>query len=324
MSSLAQAAVNNQLPGLTRRRVKIPYNTIATRQLPANRDLAAAATALKIQQDQFDKTQALQDKYQKAQKQEAIKGNAIQAGNLGLQFGSTTKTGQAMFDAAGDKIASLAGAAKDYVFGSPTAIEKGANLATTAAVDANLAPAALEMTKNAAGQFVTADAALTPAVQQAIQQVGVEAGKNALAAGASETAATQIAQQAALQAPELFSTQATAEALQQSVQQGAQAAVQGTSAPVAALMPYTMPVTIGGMAPTVANLIREDATENIGHNISLGLIKNGATAAKVGSVATGAGAGAATGAAIGAWGGPIGAGLGAVLGGLGSLIFGDK
>lgn len=323
MSSLAQAAVNNQLPGLTRRRVKIPYNTIATRQLPANRDVAAAATALKLQQDQFNASQALQDKYQKAQKQEALKGTAIQAGNLGLQFGAT-KTGQAMYGAAGDKIASLAGAAKDFVFGSPAAIEKGANLATTAAVDANLAPAALEMTKNAAGQFVAADAALTPAVQTAIQQVGVEAGKNALMAGASEEAATQIAQQAALQAPELFSTQATAEALQQTVQQGAQAAVQGTAAPVAALMPYTMPITIGGMAPTVANLIREDATENIGHNISLGLIKNGTTAAKVGSVATGAGAGAATGAAIGAWGGPIGAGLGAILGGLGSLIFGDK
>jgi outer membrane lipoprotein SlyB len=78
--------------------------------------------------------------------------------------------------------------------------------------------------------------------------------------------------------------------------------------------PFMWPAAAGFAAPKLLDALHKDSTENLGHNLSLGLIRNEKSARMVGSTATGFAAGAATGAAIGAVGGPIGALVGGVVG----------
>jgi hypothetical protein len=69
---------------------------------------------------------------------------------------------------------------------------------------------------------------------------------------------------------------------------------------------------IGGMAPTILNTIRPDATEEIGHDLTLGLVRDEGAADFIGSAGTGAGAGALAGTYI--WPG-VGTVVGGVVGG---------
>jgi hypothetical protein len=90
MSSLSIAA-NNQISGLTGRRVRIPYDQMLVSEIPAEESLASAATALNINQKQFEQTQALDKQIADAQNAQATKSSVIQAGNTALTLGSLTK-----------------------------------------------------------------------------------------------------------------------------------------------------------------------------------------------------------------------------------------
>lgn len=79
----------------------------------------------------------------------------------------------------------------------------------------------------------------------------------------------------------------------------------------------------GTVAPIALNAIHKDSTENIGHNVTFGLIKDEKTASTVGGGVTGAAAGAVAGAAATAWSGP-GAIVGAVIGAIGGAVSGGS
>jgi hypothetical protein len=83
---------------------------------------------------------------------------------------------------------------------------------------------------------------------------------------------------------------------------------------------YLGPAGIGFAAPGVLNTIHKDSTENLGHNLSLGLIKDEGAAGFVGSVGAGAAAGAAAGSFIPVVGTAIGGVVGGVAGGIADLV----
>ncbi len=83
------------------------------------------------------------------------------------------------------------------------------------------------------------------------------------------------------------------------------------------LSTYTGVASTGYLAPKLLNAVHKDSTENLGHNLSLGLIKNESGARTVGHIGTGAAAGAAAGTYIFPG---VGTAAGAVLGAIGGAI----
>ena len=83
------------------------------------------------------------------------------------------------------------------------------------------------------------------------------------------------------------------------------------------------PAMAGYLAPKVLDALHEDSTENLGHNVTLGMVSHERTARNVGGGVAGAGAGFLTGAMAGAgatsWTGP-GAIVGAIVGGIAGVI----
>lgn len=88
----------------------------------------------------------------------------------------------------------------------------------------------------------------------------------------------------------------------------------------AAAMPYLGPVAAGFAAPGIINAIHKDSMENLGHNLSFGLIKNEKTSSMLGSAATGAAAGAAIGSVVPVVGTLVGGVVGGVAGLASSVI----
>ena len=86
---------------------------------------------------------------------------------------------------------------------------------------------------------------------------------------------------------------------------------------------YAAPLAMGYSAPGVVDAIHKDSMENLGHNMSLGLVRDEKTGKMIGSVATGAAAGASVGSVIPVIGSVIGGVVGAA-GGLVKSIFDDK
>jgi hypothetical protein len=80
--------------------------------------------------------------------------------------------------------------------------------------------------------------------------------------------------------------------------------------------PYAAPAIAGYMGPKLLESAIPGSNENLGHNLSLGLIKGEKDATNFGRAA----AGAAAGAAIGAIGGPVGAVAGGVIGAVTGFI----
>lgn len=83
--------------------------------------------------------------------------------------------------------------------------------------------------------------------------------------------------------------------------------------------PIMLPAAAGLAAPKLVDAIHKDSMENLGHNLTFGLVNDEGTAKAVGSTATGALAGALAGAAATSWSGP-GALVGAAVGGIGGLL----
>ena len=121
-----------------------------------------------------------------------------------------------------------------------------------------------------------------------------------------------------------FATQGGAKALSSSL---AANTAPATGA-LGSLSAYMGPAGAGFAAPGLVNAIHGDSTENLGHNLSLGLVKDEGTANAIGSTAIGGlggavSAGAAAGSIVPGFGTVIGAGVGAAAGLL-SSVFGDK
>jgi hypothetical protein len=83
---------------------------------------------------------------------------------------------------------------------------------------------------------------------------------------------------------------------------------------------YAGPAAAGFVAPKILNALRKDSTEDLGHNLTFGLVRDEGTAKTVGGGLTGAGAGAGVGFLIG---GPPGALVGAGVGAIGGLLGAD-
>ena len=86
---------------------------------------------------------------------------------------------------------------------------------------------------------------------------------------------------------------------------------------------YAGPAIAGYVAPKILDAVHEDSTENLGHNITLGLIKDEKTAATVGSGAAGAGAGILAGGLATSWTGPgmiVGAAIGGIVGAVSCFV----
>jgi hypothetical protein len=117
MVSLASIA-NTQLPGLTRRRVNIPYNQMLVSKIPAARDVEQTRLtdlyrreALNQDQTQFEKDQALKQQIANTQNDQAGKASVIQGVNTALTLGSATK------DVWYPAVKSVGGKAIDTIFG---------------------------------------------------------------------------------------------------------------------------------------------------------------------------------------------------------------
>lgn len=102
---------------------------------------------------------------------------------------------------------------------------------------------------------------------------------------------------------------------------GVDTGISGTNAGASELAatetPILWPALAGYAAPKLVDTIHGDSMENLGHNVTLGLVGDRRTANAIGGTLTGAAAGAATGAALTAWSGPgaiVGAGVGAAFG----------
>ena len=128
------------------------------------------------------------------------------------------------------------------------------------------------------------------------------AGASYLGSGAPATVATAT--------PAAGSTASTVAAGTTVPAEGA-AGLGGSAGITATVTPYIAPVAASFVAPKLIDAIHKDSMENLGHNLSFGLIKHEKTAKAFGSAA----AGAAAGAAMAAWTGP-GAAVGAVIGGV--------
>jgi hypothetical protein len=89
-----------------------------------------------------------------------------------------------------------------------------------------------------------------------------------------------------------------------------------STAPAAGFSAYLGPAGAGFAAPGLMNAIHKDSTENLGHNLSLGLIQDEGTANALGSAASGAAAGAAMGSIVPG----VGTAIGAVIGGAAGLL----
>lgn len=98
----------------------------------------------------------------------------------------------------------------------------------------------------------------------------------------------------------------------------------GNTLSSAPLSLYVAPAIAGALAPGLVDSIHKDSMENLGHNLTFGIIRNQHDAITYGSATVGAGAGALSGLAIGASygsvGGPVGAGIGAIIGGIAGAV----
>ena len=177
--------------------------------------------------------------------------------------------------------------------------------------------------------------ALTPALGQATETgagAGAGAGVGSLIPSGSTPAlsmapelakdlGTEVAPQIGSVLPETsFAMDGNAQALSSALSNA-------TAAPTAGLSAYLGPAGWGFAAPGLANSIQKDATENLGHNLSLGLVQNEKAADAIGSTAVGGlggaiAAGAAAGSIVPGFGNVVGGLVGAAAG-LASSLFKD-
>jgi hypothetical protein len=174
---------------------------------------------------------------------------------------------------------------------APVLASKYLSVTGAAGIPSTAGAGALAADSTAAGGAFSVDASLAPAAVEGTASLAGSAAPGAFAVDASL-------------APGAAASSGTA----------------GTTGAIAAS--YALPALAAYAAPKLIDAIHEDSMENLGHNLSLRLVRDEQTAKTVGSSATGAAAGALTGAAIGAWGGPIGAGTGAVIGAIAGAVSG--
>lgn len=274
---------NPQYTAVTGRKQKIPYSAYLTAMGQYARDSAKQDTqdALRekeLQQNvaQFDATQALEKEKMSINADQTQKATA-------LSGAQTAVMGAALADKAGlIDLKAIAGQVAPRLF--------PAQAAATATASAEAAMAA---ESTAAAETSTA----TYAALDGATASGEMAGGIGGVTGAAETG---------LAAEGAAAGTATAGTGLWGMAGGSGAAPAGV---------YALPALAGYVAPKILNAVHEDSTENLGHNISLGLVRDEKTAGAIGSGASGAAAGALAGAALTSWSGP-GAIVGAALGGL--------
>jgi len=179
MVSLASIA-NTQLPGLTRRRVNIPYNQMLISKIPAARDVEQTRLtdlyrreALNQDQTQFEKDQALKQQIADTQNDQAGTASVIQGANTALTLGATTKD---MW------LPAVKGA-----LGIKTAAEIAAEKAAAAAADAAAGAAAADAAAGAAATGLQGATGLEGAAADMYSgiDVGATAGTIPAAGGTS-------------------------------------------------------------------------------------------------------------------------------------------
>lgn len=84
----------------------------------------------------------------------------------------------------------------------------------------------------------------------------------------------------------------------------------------AGMMSYLGPAAAGYTAPKIVDVLHKDSMENLGHNITFGLVRGEREGKAIGSIATGAAAGAAVGSIVPG----VGTAVGGVVGGIAGWI----
>jgi hypothetical protein len=290
-----QPLTNQEISGLSS-----GYFDAAGNMNTRNRALAIseknAADALAMERYNTEQQMEMAKKAQETQ----MYGNILQTGAtaLGTDY-MVSKPGESMISKGAGLVKDVGGNVLNYGadllgMGSET-IPTFTEALTPALIDATGTGGGVSLLPEAGGAIVP-DAALTA---EAGIGGGVAAGGAALTAGAE----TGIAPLSSFTMGGANASTATYGAA-------------GTGLGLGTIAPYLGPAAAGYAAPGIVNAIHEDTTENLGHNLTLGLVRDEGTADFLGSVGAGAAAGAAVGSFVPVVGTVVGGLVGGVAGGV--------
>ncbi len=257
----------------------------------ARKELELRQQTLAEQTRQFDISAEQREK-------ERSTGAITGALGTGAQLGATYLTGKAL-----GLWGTSAGATGQGVVGSAAPYYTASAPFTT---NASMVPASLNASVPASAVGSTFATGATDAYGATL---GATAIPKASAALATESAAATGA------------TGATSGAVGSTMTAGAPVTAEaGTGLSATGALAYAAPAAAGYAAPKLVDAIHKDSMENIGHNLSLGLVRDEKSSKAFGSAATGAAAGAAIGSIVPGVGTAVGAVVGGIVGGLSSIF----